>query len=1147
MRSWYQYASEYEKRHWFQYDFFNQTGTVTYNEIEYVLSNTQTGIPYGEDLTRENFISALTEGREEFGYFHFVAHLDHSSPLSLGTSNLIRGEDFCYTHVKDMSYTPYYYQVMFSMGCSPANFATNCIAKELLMKLRGGVVAFLGNTDVGYAYEKTMLSRFYEIVYKESSLWDWDSFIGLAWLNALYDSHGQFCKLHLLGDPTLAFWTDIPIEQANQITTSNDTVILSRTNAMYGKGATICVHKKNEIYMVDTICYRKSISFSMANVLTSGYVYITSTGLGQKPQIDSVYIDRGENNLIEITSVEVTDDDFANDGVLSAGECGIIRVNYQSLSNETIDPSKLFISCSSSYIDIFSCVGNVTGPNQLTFLFQVKGNTPDLNEHNCKSPLFNINYIMGDKVQCIDCFHINVVGLKGDVRNVSYDLLTDTNEYEYKINVDYYLSSHSLVSQSSVKLKNPEASNVQMIDSIVYLSSELLDGNVFKFSFTVRLDDRASMYRNVSFDVELTDISGNSITHTIYPFTSIASAVSINEVNVTSGGTCIDLSWPKEINSRYYIYTSNTGSSYTLLNDTPIEGNYFRHDNLKPQTTYYYIIRKDSNNVSGVFSDVITATTTCGLMGEFPKIVSNMGAFKGLLNAWDVDLDGQKEIFAGCWDYFDNLGSIIAVKPLSGDLYNESNIEIIESFAVACNNFQNGLAIGELYDDGELYIIGCTYSDILGIKNGVYCYSCKDRNNDDEPDIEWQYESELMNSPRSPIIADLDGDDVSEIIVPSRTNVVIFNANGTIRKIIECNLEYRHIAVANILHGINEKQIIIPVDNVLSVYDKNGNILSDLCVTFTKKTSSPVICDYLCHEANDIIVADIISQDSVHVYLIDFTSGIPIKEKLFSNTFKDKGRNDAAIVVCDLNNDDALEIVSMGKNQLVVYDYDNPYNIITKKLRSRDWYDGTPIIADVDGDNYADVIYQSYDNNKGHIKAIDRYGNDIRSVDQYMYNTANDGLMAADVDGDGLIEIVAGTEASRFYVWKTKGNADHIEWGSARGNAQNTGEYGLVNYPQLVRTTTAISSDYDFEHDIYIVGGQLNITGSLTFPSHRKIVVWENGILNINGATLNNARIVVKPGGKVNITNGATINLRDTKSLVVPKGARLNISQGVIK
>ena len=54
-------------------------------------------------------------------------------------------------------------------------------------------------------------------------------------------------------------------------------------------------------------------------------------------------------------------------------------------------------------------------------------------------------------------------------------------------------------------------------------------------------------------------------------------------------------------------------------------------------------------------------------------------------------------------------------------------------------------------------------------------------------------------------------------------------------------------------------------------------------------------------------------------------------------------------------------------------------------------------------------------------------------------------------------------------------------------------------------------------------------------------------MLNLSRATLNNARIVVKPGGQINITNGTIINLRDDKSFVVPTGARLNISQGVIK
>ena len=1146
MKSWYQSTSNYDKNHWYQYDFFNKAGTATYNGIEYRLSNTQTGISHGEDFTKENFMSALTEGRSNFGYFHFVAHLDHSSPLSLGTSNLIRKEDLYKEDVECMSFPTSYYQVMFSMGCHPADFSTDCIAKDFLMKPNAGAVCFIGNTDVGYSSEHIMLPAFYRSVYGESCIWDWNSFIGKSWLNALSASTGKKSKLHLLGDPTLAFWTDVPIEQSNQITTSNNTITISRPNTMYGKGATVCIHKENEIYMVDTIRYRDSISFSTVNAQTSGYVYITSTGLGLKPQIDSVYIDRGENNLIEITNVEVTDNDFANDGILSAGEQGIIKISYTPLSNEAIDPSKLSLSCTSTYISILSNTGSVIGTNQLAFSIQAEGGTPEMNEHNYKSPLCYVNYLTEDKLQCVGCFHINVAELKGGVRNVSYDLLSNTNGYEYRVNVDYYLSSRSLVPQTSVKLKNPSSSNVQLVDSIVHLSSTLLDGDVFKLSYIVKLNNNADIYKNVSFDIELSDIPGNIITETIYPFKPVPSAININSVTYISGATYIDLFWPADNDCRYEVYASETGVSYELLNKEPLETNCFRHTNLQPQTTYFYKICKYENKKKSLLSNVVTCTTACELKDGYPKIVTNMGAFKGLLNAWDVDLDEKKEVFAGCWDYLDSQGIIVAEKSSSGGLFNETGAKIVDSFANVNGYFQNGPAIGELCDDGEIYVISSTYNDIDGTTNGVYCHTIKDENGDGKPDLHWKHESDSINAPRSPIIADLDGDDINEVIVPSRSYVTIFNADGTIRKVINCAPSYRHIAVASIIPNSIEKQLIIPNGNKLSVFNKEGEQLTDYSVTLTKKVSTPVVCDYLCNGDYDIIVGDIVSSDSVHIYVIDFSSEEPAKIKLFSNTFKDSGRKDAAIAVCDLNNDGALELVSMGEHQLIIYDYDNPNHLIIKELVSRATYEGTPIIADVDGDNFADVIYQSCEGINSKIMAIDRFGNNI-PISRQLYNTVNDGLMAEDIDGDGFTEIVAGTEKARYYVWETKGNADYIEWGSARGNAQNTGEYGLVNYPQLVRTTTVISSDYDFEHDIYIVGGQLDITGNLTFPSHRKIVVWENGTLNINGATLNNARIVVKPGGKVNITNGATINLRDTKSLVVPKGARLNISQGVIK
>ena len=68
-----------------------------------------------------------------------------------------------------------------------------------------------------------------------------------------------------------------------------------------------------------------------------------------------------------------------------------------------------------------------------------------------------------------------------------------------------------------------------------------------------------------------------------------------------------------------------------------------------------------------------------------------------------------------------------------------------------------------------------------------------------------------------------------------------------------------------------------------------------------------------------------------------------------------------------------------------------------------------------------------------------------------------------------------------------------------------------------------------------------------TFAPHCKIVVWEDGVLNIDGATLNNARIVIKSGGKLNITNGGIINSRDNRPFVISKGARIKISNGKIK
>lgn len=53
--------------------------------------------------------------------------------------------------------------------------------------------------------------------------------------------------------------------------------------------------------------------------------------------------------------------------------------------------------------------------------------------------------------------------------------------------------------------------------------------------------------------------------------------------------------------------------------------------------------------------------------------------------------------------------------------------------------------------------------------------------------------------------------------------------------------------------------------------------------------------------------------------------------------------------------------------------------------------------------------------------------------------------------------------------------------------------------------------------------------------------------MNLTGATLNNAKVIVKDGGELNMSGSATVNLRDTKTFSVDKGGRLSVSSGSIK
>lgn len=1146
------------KKHWYLFDYFNQSDSVLLHGKKYALVGAKTGIEgQGEELTRSNFLKALSAGQDTIGKFHFVYHCDHSGPYSMGASLNVKGQSITSKDMKELALEQGFYQVILSTGCHPADFSTTCIGKEFLMKPQAGAVAFMGNTDVGWSYEHYFLDEFYKTMF--GNTWDWESHLGNYWLHILTrmnEEGGLKSRFHILGDPTLAFWTEEPKDYRNSYSLDDFFLTVTRPYSLQGMGSTICVYKEDEVYLIDTLCTRREMTFYLRDIKTPGYVYITTTGLGQYPQVDSIYMDIvAAENLLEVESVELIDTiDGDGDGRIMPGETFGLSVTYRSLSNEAKPDIKLSSSPveDTEYVEIITSTYSTlpvlpqAGDTcQRMFMYRMKKNLPDLTEHNKNGVQFDLAYST-PKYNHLQTYSVDVMSPKLEVYQV------DTN----RIDISKFSILTSVIVQGNVPFVGGRAvlqstdDSIVMVDSICDFSAIIGEKGVLELDFTC--ESVALPVEATTLILTIFDDFGNTYKLSIKPLAEVRSAI---RPTLQPGGNYVDLS-----GNISELYCTTTGETL-VTQDT----RFYHHTPLEPLTTYTYKNKSKENGKESGFSSTYSVMTTAHQFDGFPEIVENASAFRGLVNCWDVNHDGQQEIFAATWDYIAPDGSLVAITNSGKDFYRDNDPYMLESFAQTQGNFMNGVAIGELYDDGEQYIVSATYNDNLNTVNSVYCHKATDYDGDGYPDLHWKLDSTLINSPRSPIIADLDGDDINEVIVPSMNNVTIFEADGTIRKTISCSISYKHLAVANVKPGGKGKQLLIPSGKTLAVYDSKGTYLSQYDVMFSGNASTPVVCDYDNDGYMESIVGELLAKeegeivDTIAIYAIKYKENQVEKKKLFDYPRPLVGRVDAPFAVGDLDKDNRLEIVAIcnsaykSKENILYRDSIIVYNDFIEKKKQRFYFYTSenlhhiPVLADLDGDNSVDIAYQ-YDVNtrKGKIYTLNYADGKSKAITPYLCQFTNDGLTLSDIDNDGYLDIVCGTLGGRIFAFKTKGTVENLEWGYSRANPQNTGEYGKISYPTILKTGTY--SEEVLEKDLYVTGNSVTIKdNTVTFAPHRKIVVFRDGVLNIDGATLNNARIVVRSGGKLNVTNGGVINSRDNKSFVISKGGRLKISNGKIK
>lgn len=157
-----------------------------------------------------------------------------------------------------------------------------------------------------------------------------------------------------------------------------------------------------------------------------------------------------------------------------------------------------------------------------------------------------------------------------------------------------------------------------------------------------------------------------------------------------------------------------------------------------------------------------------------------------------------------------------------------------------------------------------------------------------------------------------------------------------------------------------------------------------------------------------------------------------------------------------------------------------------------------------------------------------------------------DSIVCEDADGDGLYFWGIGHKPPHCPSWApdtSDGNDSNINYGAL----DDYGNLEVLPAGITISTMVTYSSNNSTSYRLGIVkGGGLEITGTTTLTGDSKIRVCEDGMLIIDGGTLQNADIEMIPGSQLAIRYNGVINMAPGKTFKVPKGAEVYIGSGKI-
>ena len=453
----------------------------------------------------------------------------------------------------------------------------------------------------------------------------------------------------------------------------------------------------------------------------------------------------------------------------------------------------------------------------------------------------------------------------------------------------------------------------------------------------------------------------------------------------------------------------------------------------------------------------------------------------------DINGDGSNEMLLPTY----NEGT-----PYPGKIYAwDNNGNMLPGFPISTDGHLRGrLALGDLNEDGKLEIAGEVKSFNLDIGAKVYIWKSDGTILPGWPQETACYQDNQYCGVQSIVISDIDGDSDLEVIAGTDNrhltydpadyipNLYVWHSNGQPVAGNWPSEDERHCAIIGALavgdlDGNGSVDIVTGRDYFrLFAYDNQGNDLPGWPrYVFWPYDSGDLDNDKISFGRSAVTLADL-NQDGILEYVVDGLRSYSGTETFYNDDLLVYGSDGQrwqgwdlpatgygllagksyrmlqAPAIGDMNGDSLPDIVVTQQDG-----WARAYTAQKQLLWEFNYAQGQiiyatePIIGDVNGDGWNEVLFGTFDidfHSPGPLGVyiLDHNGVPLAGADPLVVATdigVSGAPTLADLDGDGNIEITAVTWRGKIYVWDAPGQAlpARMPWPMARHDLQRTGYY----------------------------------------------------------------------------------------------------------